>query len=79
MSYQTAITQKGQVTIPKVFRDNLKLNRFRRISIELAENGKEIKIKPAADFLIIAKGIKVKRKINPVKARAKLEQFYERI
>jgi AbrB family looped-hinge helix DNA binding protein len=79
MTYQTTITEKGQITIPKEIRKFLKLDKFKKVSIELEKKNKEIKIKPLYDFLEIAKKIKVKKKIDPVKAREYMEKFYERI
>lgn len=78
MPYFTTITKKGQITIPKDMRAALNLTKFRKIFLELAKNGKEIKIMPSADFLEVAKNIKVNKKENPLKARQALERSYER-
>lgn len=78
MSYQTTITRKGQITIPKPLRDTLELNRFRKIIVELGQDAKDIKIRPADDFLKIAQKIKVIKKTDPIKARQQLEKSYER-
>ena len=78
MSYQTTITRKGQITIPKEIRDMLDLDRYKKLSIEFGKKKKEITIKPAYDFLQIAKSIKVKKKLDPVKAREYMETHYER-
>lgn len=79
MTYQTTITKKGQITIPKEIRDILKLEEGKKLEVELERRKGEIKIKPAYDFLEIAKKIKVKKKIDPVKAREYMEKFYERL
>jgi len=76
MSYQTTITKKGQITIPKEIREILRLNEGKTLQIELERKKEEIRIKPTLDFLKIAKEIKVKKKINPVKAREYMEKFY---
>lgn len=76
MTYQTTITRKGQITIPKEIREILKLGEKERLIIEIEEKKGEIKIKPAEDFLEFAKKIKVKRKIDPVKTREFMEKHY---
>lgn len=79
MPYQTTITQKGQITIPKAIRDTLSLDRYKKLSIEVRGGKKEITIRPAPDFLKIVKKIKVKKKLDPVKAREYMETNYERL
>lgn len=79
MTYSTTITKKGQITIPKKLREILRLGTHKRVVLELATGGKEIRIKPPYDFLEIAKKIKVKKKIDPVQAREYMEKHYERI
>lgn len=79
MTYTTTITRKGQITIPKQIRDILRLEEARKLLIDLERRKKEIRIKPAEDFLELAKRIKVKRKVHPVKAREYMEKFYERV
>lgn len=78
MAYQTTITQKGQITIPKEIRDILHLGKSKKVLIELEESGTTARIVPAYDFLEVAKKIKVKKKINPITARAQLESGYVR-
>jgi len=79
MAYQTTITRKGQITIPKEIRDILRLGVGEKLQVEIERKKREVKIKPARDFLKIAKKIKVKKKIDPVKAREYMEKFYERV
>lgn len=78
MTYQTTITTKGQMTIPKVFRDMLGLGRTRRVSVEYQPKDQSIKVKLALDFLEVARKIKVKRKMDVLKAREFMERNYER-
>lgn len=78
MTYSTTITRKGQITIPKEIRDILELEEGKKLNIEFERKKKEIKIKPTHDFLEIAKKIKVKKKIDPVRAREYMEKFYAR-
>lgn len=79
MTYQTTITRKGQITIPKEIRKILKLEPGEKLEIKFEKKKKEINIKPAYDFLKFVKKIKVKKKINPVKAREYMEKHYERL
>lgn len=78
MVYQTAVTQKGQITIPKSIRDALHLVGSRKVTIELEEGETSARITPADDFLTVAQSIRVKKKVNPVRARAVMESSYAR-
>lgn len=79
MTYQTTITRKGQITIPKEIRDILELEEGKKLELELERDKREVRIKPSHDFLKIVKTIKVKKKIDPVKVREYMEKFYERV
>jgi AbrB family looped-hinge helix DNA binding protein len=79
MTYRTSITSKGQIAIPKEFRDHLQLRPSTRLIVELGSHGREIVIKPPVDFMEFARNIKVKKKIDPVKAREYMEKHYERV
>lgn len=79
MTYQTTITKKGQVTIPKEIRDVLRLTKNKKLIVDFERRKGEIRIKPSYDFLEVAKGIKVKKKIDVVKAREYMEKHYERV
>jgi len=82
MTYSTTITQKGQITIPKLMRDFLRLDTGRRIYLELEKARKKIVITAPEDFLAFAGTIKVKKNksVDPVKAREYMEtHYYERV
>ena len=79
MTYQTTITRKGQLTIPKEIRDALGILELQKMTIKLEEKEREIRIKPIRDFLQVAKQIKVRKKVNPLKARKYFENNYARI
>lgn len=79
MTYQTTITRKGQITIPKDIRDILRLNEGEKLEIEFEKIKGEIKIKSAPDILDLAGTFKPKKKINVLKAREAMEKNYERV
>lgn len=78
MTYSTTITQKGQITIPKIIRDALRMKIGQKISLELEKE--EIRIRVFPDILQIAGTIKAKKNkgVDPVKAREYMETHYER-
>ncbi len=78
MTYQTTITQKGQVTIPKPLRDYLHLHKSSKVVVELEKGGRSIKLSPSGDFFAIVRKLKIKSKGSPLVGRAALEQQYER-
>ena len=76
--YQTTLTQKGQITIPKTIREALHLVSKQKVRLSLAANGKVATIEPAEDFLTLAAQVGVAKKIDPLQARKQLEKRYER-
>jgi AbrB family looped-hinge helix DNA binding protein len=79
MTYQTTITRKGQITIPKEIREILKLEEGRRLDVEFERKKKVIKIRPAPDILDLAGTFKMRRRINVLRAREIMEKHYERV
>lgn len=79
MYYQTTITSKGQITIPKELREFLKLKPSYRVFLE--KRGGKVFIQPSEDFLEVADRISktVKIKTDVLKAREYFEKNYERI
>lgn len=77
MVYQSTITKKGQITVPKDLRDFLGLKTRSKISFQLEKNKKEIKIKKEPDILDLAG--KFKSKKSALKAREFFEKHYKRI
>ena len=79
MTYQTTITRKGQITIPKDIRDILRLDKGKKLEIEFEEEEREIRIKPTQDILDLAGTFKLKKRTNVLRAREKMERDYERV
>lgn len=77
MSYQTTITRKGQITIPKEIREILKLEVGKKLDVEFERKKKEIKIKPAPDILDLAGTFKPEKVINAVKVRELMTRKYK--
>lgn len=78
MAHQTTMTKKGQITIPKNIRDTLGLRAGGKLTVSLEKGGRTIAIKPPQDFLAVARGIKTKKKVDPVRVRESLDKRYER-
>jgi AbrB family looped-hinge helix DNA binding protein len=78
MTYQTTITQKGQITIPKAVRDSLGLKSNASVVIQLDPQGQTATIRPSTDFLEVATRLskKVTVKTDVLKARAYMETHY---
>lgn len=73
----TTLTQKGQVTIPKQWRDLLRMKAYGRVLVIKEENA--IKILPTKDILDLAGTLKPKRGRSVLRARKALEKTYTRI
>lgn len=74
----STIREKGQTTIPKYIRDVLDLPEGQKLFWQIEKDKREVRVKAPEDFLEFAKKIRVKRKIDPVKARENMENEYER-
>lgn len=77
MTYQSTLTRKGQITIPKEIREILKLEEGKKLDIEFERKKKEIKIKPAPDILDLAGTFKPEKVINAVKVRELMTRKYK--
>lgn len=76
MEQITTVTQKGQVTIPKKIRDDLRVKKYSKVIVEKEKN--YIKITPVKDFLDFAGVFKTKKKRSVLKARDFFEKNYKR-
>ena len=77
MTYQTTITRKGQLTLPKAIRDLLKLELGRRVLLVLERRGR-LKITPLPLLSSLAGSFKVKKSHDPVAIRKHMEKSYRR-
>lgn len=78
MTYQTTITKKGQITIPKPLRDFLRLDTSSKIILEPLNDYKVI-IKTVPDILDIAGKFKTKKPESALKTRDAFEKKYKRV
>lgn len=79
MTYHTTVTKKGQITIPKEFRDRLGFDRARRVVVEMKPSGDALQVTAAPDFLEVIRNIrKPRRRMNVLSARKYMERHYER-
>lgn len=74
----TTVTQKGQVTLPKQFRDQLGLDKYDKVTVEAYKD--HIKIKPTFDLLDIAGTFypRKNKKKSALDARKHMEKHYKR-
>ena len=77
MTYQTTITRKGQMTIPKGLREFLGLGLGNRVMLEPEKRGR-VKITRVPSLRSLAGSFRVKRPRNPVAIRKRMERHYER-
>lgn len=77
MHFITAMTQKGQITIPKQLRGLLNIHPRTKIRIDVETRGL-LRLKPAQQLSDLAGSVKVKKAVDPVKIRAYMEKNYTR-
>lgn len=54
MSFITTMTQKGQITIPKMIRGALHVSKSSRFLVRLDAQAGEVRLKPISDFSVLA-------------------------
>lgn len=79
MSYQTTITKKGQLTLPKKVREALGLRTGDRVVLEPDPAHKKIKITPLPSLEKLAGSFRVTSSRNPVEIRKEMEKTYTRV
>lgn len=78
MQFITTVTQKGQITLPKNFRDLLNIKSYDQVKVIFSNE--KIIVEPIDDIMTLAGKYKskAKHKIDPVKARELMESNYKR-
>ena len=79
MTYQTTITRKGQLTIPKGLRDALGLELGRRVILEQEKHSRRIKITAVPSLGSLAGSFHAKTPRHPVTLRKRMERHYKRV
>lgn len=79
MQAMTTVTQKGQITLSKVLRDQINIKLFDRVVVKLG-NGKLI-IEPTKDVLDMVGSLKPRKNKNKsvLQAREAMEKQYSRV
>ena len=76
MQVITTVTQKGQISIPKKFRDLLDIHEYDKVIVETTKD--YLKIKPTKDILDLAGSFKPPVKKDADQEREVLEKKYKR-
>lgn len=79
MPYQTTITRKGQLTLPKRIRELLHLPLGSRVLLEPERRGRNLKITPLPSLKAIAGSFIVRKPRHPVAIRTQMERRYRRV
>ena len=77
ITIQSTVTQKGQVTIPKKFREKLGIEPYEKVNIE-AKKG-HLKITPTVDILDFAGKYRAPKGKTALKAREEMAKNYQRV
>lgn len=79
MTYQTTITRKGQLTLPKEIRKIMKLPLGSRVELRPDPTGGKLKINVLPSLKSLAGSFAVKKPRDPVLLRARMEQQYRHV
>jgi len=79
MQYLTTVTQKGQITLPIVFRKQLAIEPYSKVVLELGKGNQVIKIKATQDILDLAGSFvpRANKNKSVLKAREQMESQYQ--
>jgi AbrB family looped-hinge helix DNA binding protein len=79
MPFQSTITRKGQLTIPKDVREFLGLRLGERVLIDLDKRHRQVKITPLPTLEELAGSFRVKSPSHALVLRKKMERAYARV
>lgn len=79
MTYQTTITRKGQMTIPKKLREALGLELGRQVLLEPDIKGQRVKIVQVPSLRSLAGSFRPQKTYDPVVLRKRMERHYKRV
>lgn len=77
MQFTTTVTQKGQVTLPKVLRDEYGIEKYQKVVIERGKD--HLIVRPVSDILELAGTVVPIKKKSIDKARIEFEKKYTRV
>lgn len=79
MQVVTTVTQKGQITLPKLLRQAVGINKYDKVLVQADKN--YLIVKPTKDILDLAGSLtpKINKNRSPLEARKVLEKSYKRI
>lgn len=77
MTFTTTVTQKGQVTLPKAMREQLKIDPYDQVVISMQANS--LMIKPVKSLLDLAGKLKPRKNANKssLEARTAMDKQYQ--
>ena len=78
MTYQTTITRKGQLTLPKAVRKLMKLPLGSRVELRPDARGAKLAIRAMPSLKSLGPSFAVKKPKNPVSLRGRMERHYRR-
>ncbi|MBI3954637.1 AbrB/MazE/SpoVT family DNA-binding domain-containing protein [Candidatus Collierbacteria bacterium] len=74
MTYTVTVTSQGQISIPAPIRRKMRLNKRRKMIVEL-KNDQTIELRPIQDFSELAGVVKTTKKVSYEEARGQFEEY----
>lgn len=77
MNYQTTITEKGQILVPKKIRDYFHIRANQKLSFEIKDGAGGFLVRPTCDILDLAGHFHPKKTVSALRVREQFEKQYE--